>query len=212
MFLPAWCFVGLSALCVVAMVVVGALSARGCRVAPIPLTPGAGTELAIAIPADTPCTILIPAGSAILDDITVDTPPQHGTLTARGRAGTVYRPNRGFKGDDAFAFSLNARCRRRARKLDRPRAGERQVEAPPMQMHQIPCHFLALRDELSFTRAARRSGVSQPSLTNAIAALEQELGGALFQRRPVIALHRASGARSCPISESIAENADADAA
>ena len=107
--LPAWCFVGLSALCVVAMVVVGALSARGCRVAPIPLTLGAGTELAIAIPADTPCTILIPAGGATLDEITVDTPPQHGTLTARGRTGTVYRPNRGFKGDDAFAFSLNAR-------------------------------------------------------------------------------------------------------
>ena len=32
--------------------------------------------------------------------------------------------------------------------------------------------------------AARRSGVSQPSLTNAIRALEEELGGALFQRRP----------------------------
>ncbi len=107
--LPAWCFVGLSALCVVVMVVVGGLSARGCRVAPIPLTLGTGTELAITIPANTPCTILIPAGSATLDDITVDVPPQHGTLTARGRTGTVYRPNRGFKGDDAFAFSLNAR-------------------------------------------------------------------------------------------------------
>ena len=107
--LPAWCFVGLSALCVVAMLVVGGLSARGCRVAPIPLTPGTGTELTITIPADTPCTILIPAGSATLDDITVDVPPQHGTLTARGRTGTVYRPHRGFKGDDEFAFSLNAR-------------------------------------------------------------------------------------------------------
>jgi Bacterial Ig domain len=106
---PAWCLVGLSALCVVAMVAAGALSARGCRVAPIPLTLGAGTELSVTIPADTPCTILIPAGSATLDDITVDAPPQHGTLTARGRTGTVYRPNRGFKGEDEFAFSLNAR-------------------------------------------------------------------------------------------------------
>ena len=32
------------------------------------------------------------------------------TLTARGRTGTVYRPNRGFKGEDAFSFSLNARA------------------------------------------------------------------------------------------------------
>ena len=33
-----------------------------------------------------------------------------------------------------------------------------------------------------------RCGVSQPSLTNAIIALEQELGGALFQRKPTVAL------------------------
>jgi LysR family hydrogen peroxide-inducible transcriptional activator len=56
-----------------------------------------------------------------------------------------------------------------------------------MQMHQIR-YFLALCEERSFTLAARRSGVSQPSLTNAIGALERELGGTLFQRRPAIAL------------------------
>src|SRR5262249_34222663 len=51
-----------------------------------------------------------------------------------------------------------------------------------MQLRQI-CYFLALCEEQSFTRAARRCGISQPSLTNAIIALEQELGGALFERR-----------------------------
>ena len=56
-----------------------------------------------------------------------------------------------------------------------------------MQMHQVR-YFLALLEERSFTRAARRSGVSQPSLTNAISALEQELGGVLFHRRPLVAL------------------------
>ena len=56
-----------------------------------------------------------------------------------------------------------------------------------MQMHQIR-YFLALCEERNFTRAARRSGVSQPSLTNGIIALERELGGALFQRKPAIAL------------------------
>jgi DNA-binding transcriptional LysR family regulator len=56
-----------------------------------------------------------------------------------------------------------------------------------MQMHQIR-YFLALCEERSFTRAAGRSGVSQPSLTNAISALEEELGGALFHRRPLVAL------------------------
>jgi DNA-binding transcriptional LysR family regulator len=75
-----------------------------------------------------------------------------------------------------------------------------------MQMHQIR-YFLALCAELNFTRAARRSGVSQPSLTNAIGALERELGGALFQRRPSIAL-TALGRVMQPYLEQIARNAD----
>lgn len=37
-------------------------------------------------------------------------------------------------------------------------------------------------------RAARSCGVSQPSLTSGIKALEGELGGDLFTRRPRIAL------------------------
>ena len=51
-----------------------------------------------------------------------------------------------------------------------------------MQMHQIR-HFLALCEECNFTRAAKWSGITQPSLTNAISALERESGGALFQRK-----------------------------
>jgi LysR family hydrogen peroxide-inducible transcriptional activator len=50
-----------------------------------------------------------------------------------------------------------------------------------MEMHQIR-YFLALCDELNFTRAARSSNVSQPSLTRAIKMLEEELGGPLFNR------------------------------
>ncbi len=52
-----------------------------------------------------------------------------------------------------------------------------------MQMQQIH-YFLVLCQELSFTRAARRCGVAQPSLTTAIGALERDLGGALFHRKP----------------------------
>ena len=47
-----------------------------------------------------------------------------------------------------------------------------------MQMQQVD-YFLTLCEELNFTRAARRCGVSQPSLTTAIGTLERELGGAL---------------------------------
>jgi DNA-binding transcriptional LysR family regulator len=50
-----------------------------------------------------------------------------------------------------------------------------------MQMNQVR-YFLALCEERNFTRAAKRCGVSQPSLTNAIKRLERTLGGPLFHR------------------------------
>ena len=50
-----------------------------------------------------------------------------------------------------------------------------------MKVRQVT-YFLALCEEQSFTRAARRCGVAQPSLTRAIQLLEQEIGGRLFER------------------------------
>jgi DNA-binding transcriptional LysR family regulator len=50
-----------------------------------------------------------------------------------------------------------------------------------MEMHQVR-YFLALCEDLNFTRAAERCHVAQPSLTRAIRQLEEELGGVLFHR------------------------------
>ena len=50
-----------------------------------------------------------------------------------------------------------------------------------MEMHQIR-YFLAVAEELNFTKAAERSNVSQPALSRAIQSLEQEFGGPLFRR------------------------------
>ena len=75
-----------------------------------------------------------------------------------------------------------------------------------MQMHQVQ-YFLALCEELNFTRAGRCCGVSQPSLTTAIRALERELGGALFERKPAIAL-TGLGRMVRPYLDEIARNAD----
>ncbi|HEY2736293.1 MAG TPA: LysR family transcriptional regulator [Polyangiales bacterium] len=52
-----------------------------------------------------------------------------------------------------------------------------------MEIRQI-IYFLALCEELHFTRAAKRCGVAQPSLTNAIRSLEREFGAPLFHRKP----------------------------
>jgi hypothetical protein len=73
-----------------------------------------------------------------------------------------------------------------------------------MQMHQI-YYFLALAEELHFTRAARRCGISQPSLTNAIGLLEEDLGGPLFRRKPPITLTALGGAVWLYLNE-IAQN------
>lgn len=48
-------------------------------------------------------------------------------------------------------------------------------------MHQVR-YFLAVAQELNFTRASRKCEVSQPSLSRAIHLLEVELGGPLFHR------------------------------
>ena len=50
-----------------------------------------------------------------------------------------------------------------------------------MEMHQVR-YFLALCEELNFTRAAAKCNVAQPSLTRAVKKLEEELGGPLFRR------------------------------
>ena len=50
-----------------------------------------------------------------------------------------------------------------------------------MEMHQVR-YFLAVSQELNFTRAAEKCSVAQPSLTRAIKQLEEELGGPLFHR------------------------------
>ncbi len=50
-----------------------------------------------------------------------------------------------------------------------------------MEMQQIR-YFLAVVETLNFTRAAERCNISQPALTRAIKALEDELGGPLINR------------------------------
>jgi len=48
-----------------------------------------------------------------------------------------------------------------------------------MEMHQVR-YFLALADQLNFTRASELCNVAQPSLSRAIKLLERSLAGRFF--------------------------------
>jgi DNA-binding transcriptional LysR family regulator len=61
--------------------------------------------------------------------------------------------------------------------------------------------FRAVAHERSFSRAARRLALSQPSVSNQVAALEREVGVTLFERRP-------GGLRLTPEGEILLEHAD----
>jgi DNA-binding transcriptional LysR family regulator len=52
-----------------------------------------------------------------------------------------------------------------------------------MNLRQLAC-FVAVVEEGSFTRAARRIGISQPSLSQHIRALEADIDGAVLERLP----------------------------
>jgi LysR family hydrogen peroxide-inducible transcriptional activator len=66
----------------------------------------------------------------------------------------------------------------------------RHPRTPVVRLKEVQ-YFLAICEEGTFTGAAQRCGVSQPSMSNAISRLERKLGGLLFHRSaPSVSLSR----------------------
>jgi DNA-binding transcriptional LysR family regulator len=75
-----------------------------------------------------------------------------------------------------------------------------------MEMHQIR-YFLAVSETLNLTKAAERCHVAQPSLTRAIKALEDELGGELIRRERNLSHLTELGQRVLPMLRQCYETA-----
>jgi DNA-binding transcriptional LysR family regulator len=76
-----------------------------------------------------------------------------------------------------------------------------------MELHQVR-YFLAVADELNFSRAAEKCNVSQPALSRAIILLEQEFGGPLFHRERRLTNLSPLGRMVRPYLEQIAKESD----
>jgi hypothetical protein len=101
---PVWLLAG-AVVAASAIIWADAPGSRDCQIPAVPLAFGANTEISVSMRADVPCTIAVQPGPAIRR-LTLQSKPEHGTVTARGRTGVIYRPNATFRGEDRFTFSL----------------------------------------------------------------------------------------------------------
>jgi DNA-binding transcriptional LysR family regulator len=76
-----------------------------------------------------------------------------------------------------------------------------------MELHQVR-YFLAVAEELNFSRAAEKCNVSQPALSRAIILLEHEFGGPLFHRERRLTNLTPLGRMVRPYLEQIARESD----
>jgi len=78
-----------------------------CRITPARLAFVPVTEVKAMVSAGSPCLVSLRLGSARVQKLAITVDPQHGVVTPRGRTGVIYRPQSGFRGEDAFWFSLD---------------------------------------------------------------------------------------------------------
>ena len=76
-----------------------------------------------------------------------------------------------------------------------------------MELHQVR-YFLAVAEELNFSRAAEKCNVSQPALSRGIILLEGEFGGLLFNRRSVPGSDLAHGIEQLLVGPARADHQD----
>jgi hypothetical protein len=81
-----------------------------CRALPVQLTFGAETATRIETGSGTACTVAMQPGVAVIEELTITSAAQHGSISPRGRTGVIYRAHGNYRGEDSFALALRGRA------------------------------------------------------------------------------------------------------
>jgi hypothetical protein len=80
-----------------------------CHSVPLRLMLGTETPATMTLDAGAVCAISLTAPDATIAELKIAAAPQHGTVTARGRTGAIYRPDPRYRGEDSFDLALRGR-------------------------------------------------------------------------------------------------------
>jgi len=97
--------VALAAAMIIA-IIAGVSMPTTCQVPQLSLNFGSDAAVSVPVPAAKACAVPVAVGAATVKALKIDSQPAHGQLLPRGRSAVVYVPKSGFKGEDAFAFSI----------------------------------------------------------------------------------------------------------
>src|SRR5689334_16235490 len=85
-----------------------------CQPSPLIFHVGSAVDTDMTLRAGTRCPVYVLPGHATLDEPAIAQAPRHGSVTPRGHVGVYYRPEPGFRGNDAFAVTLNGKTAQKA--------------------------------------------------------------------------------------------------
>jgi hypothetical protein len=103
-----WLFGGLLVLVASQWVGIGG-AAVDCQATPFAFRPGTQSDVTMRVKGSRSCNLAARIGSARIENLIIESPPQYGGLQLRGRTGVVYRTGPGHKGDDSFVIALSGR-------------------------------------------------------------------------------------------------------
>ncbi len=91
----------------VALLLLSSQAEAACEVTPFRFLPGSDSDVVLTVTAGSRCNVTIRAAARTsFNSNKISSPPANGLARTNGTAGASYQPRAGFKGSDAFAFTV----------------------------------------------------------------------------------------------------------